>query len=103
MDFNSVLFPSPQEDKYPQMELNKGRLLFVPKPQSLNSKNSKNPAHIPCMYQPSTFIDKPTNKIFIYFHGNAEDIFNATNNVGIIQSSLALNTICMEYPGYSIY
>ena len=103
MDFNSVLFPSPQEDKYPQMQLNKGKLIFVPKAQSKNSKNDKFPKHIPCMYQQSTFIEKPTNKIFIYFHGNAEDIFNATNNVGIIQSSLALNTICMEYPGYSIY
>ena len=55
------------------------------------------------MFQPSTYITKLTNKIFIYFHGNAEDIFNATNNVGVIQSSLSLNTICMEYPGYSIY
>jgi hypothetical protein len=87
MDFNSVLFPSPQEDKYPQMQLNKGKLIFVPKAQSQNSKNDKFPKHIPGMYQQSTFIEKPTNKKFIYFHGNAEDIFNATNNVGIIQSS----------------
>ena len=101
MDFNSILFPSPQEDKYPQMKLNKGKLLFIPRPQN-NSKNIQS-SHIPCMYQLSKVNEKPTNKIFIYFHGNAEDIFNATNNVGIIQTSLPLNTICMEYPGYSIY
>ena len=41
MDFNSVLFPSPQEDKYPQMKYNKGKLLFVPKPITENSKNEK--------------------------------------------------------------
>ena len=102
MDFNSVLFPSPQEDKYPQMISNKGKLIFIPKPQTQNSKNVF-ARHIPCMYSPSLLSEKPTNKIFIYFHGNAEDIFNATNNVGIIQNSLPLNTICMEYPGYSIY
>ena len=104
MDFNSVLFPSPQEDKYPQMQSNKGRLIFIPKPSSQISKNSF-ARHIPSMYTPSSssVVEKCTNKIFIYFHGNAEDIFNATNNVGIIQSSLPLNTICMEYPGYSIY
>ena len=104
MDFNSVLFPSPQEDKYPQMQSNKGRLIFIPKPSSQIPKNSF-ARHIPCMYTPSSssVVEKCTNKIFIYFHGNAEDIFNATNNVGIIQSSLPLNTICMEYPGYSIY
>jgi len=102
MDFNSILFPSPQEDKYPQMKYNKGKLLFVPKPITENSKNEKM-HHIPCMYNPTTFIEKPSNKIFIYFHGNAEDIFNATNNVLMINNGSPLNTLCMEYPGYSIY
>ena len=102
MDFNSILFPSPQEDKYPQINQNKGKLIFIPKPKSDNSSQNKM-HHIPCMYQHTSLFDRPTNKIFIYFHGNAEDIFNATNNVKIIQSSLPVNTICMEYPGYSIY
>lgn len=102
MDFNSILFPSPQEDKYPQMSQNKGHLLFIPKPEPQNS-NSQKFHHIPCMYQPTTYFNKTSNKIFIYFHGNAEDIFNATNNVNLIQSNLPLNTLCMEYPGYSIY
>jgi esterase/lipase len=54
------------------------------------------------MFHESTFRTK-TNKLFLYFHGNAEDIFNATTNVGVIKASLPFNTICMEYPGYSIY
>ena len=65
MDFNSVLFPSPQEDKYPQMISNKGKLIFIPKPQTQNSKNVF-ARHIPCMYSPSLLSEKPTNKIFIY-------------------------------------
>ena len=102
MDFNSILFPSPQEDKYSQMHFNKGKILFIPKPPNSIPNKMK---HIPCMFQNSTFKEKstPTNKVFIYFHGNAEDIFNATNNVNIIYSNLPVNTICMEYPGYSIY
>ena len=98
MDFNSILFPAPIDDKYDQIDKNKGNLLFVPKYKSDN----KTLFHIPCMYQEST--NKPiTNKIFLYFHGNAEDIFNATTNVDVIKASLPFNTICMEYPGYSIY
>ena len=97
MDFNSILFPAPTDDKYNEMENNKGNLLFVPK-----MKGDGKLFHIPCMYQESQY--KPiTNKIFLYFHGNAEDIFNATSNVGVIKASLPFNTICMEYPGYSIY
>ena len=97
MDFNSIIFPAPCDDKYSQINKNLNNLLFVPK-----HKEDKRLFHIPCMYQPSkkTTI---TNKIFLYFHGNAEDIFNATNNVGVINATLPFNTICMEYPGYSIY
>ena len=97
MDFNSILFPAPTEDKYEQLQNNVGNVLFIPK-----YKENNQLFHIPCMYQEST--NRPiTNKIFLYFHGNAEDIFNATNNVGIIKASLPFNTICMEYPGYSVY
>jgi len=97
MDFNSILFPAPSEDKYNQMEDHKGKLLFIPK-----YKDDKTLFHIPCMYQKST-AEQKTNKIFIYFHGNAEDIFNATGNVKVIKDELPFNTLCMEYPGYSIY
>ena len=98
MDFNSILFPAPIDDKYDQIYNNKGNLLFIPKYKSDNNKLF----HIPCMYNEST--NRPiTNKIFLYFHGNAEDIFNATTNVGLIKASLPFNTISMEYPGYSIY
>lgn len=97
MDFNSIVFPAPTEDKYEQIKDNKENLLFIPK-----INKDKKPFHIPCIYQKSTF--KPdTNKIFLYFHGNAEDIFNAINNVSLIKASLPFNTLCMEYPGYSIY
>jgi acetyl esterase/lipase len=97
MDFNSIIFPAPCDDKYNQINNHLNNLLFVPK-----HKEDKRLFHIPCMYQPSKKAPI-TNKIFLYFHGNAEDIFNATNNVGVINAALPFNTICMEYPGYSIY
>ena len=97
MDFNSIVFPAPTDDKYDEISHNKGNILFIPK----KIENGKI-FHIPCMYQEST--NKPgTNKIFLYFHGNAEDIFNATTNLSVIKAYLPFNTLCMEYPGYSIY
>lgn len=96
MDFNSIVFPAPTEDKYNEL-LHSEEIIFIPKTKKDGTKY-----HIPCLYQESTK-NKDTNKLFIYFHGNAEDIFNATSNISVIRGSLPFNTVSMEYPGYSIY
>jgi len=57
---------------------------------------------IPCLLQLSK--RKPdSNKYLLYFHGNAEDIFNSASNLDILRNSLPYHTIAVEYPGYSIY
>jgi len=58
--------------------------------------------HIPCLLQESRK-KEGSNKYIFYFHGNAEDIFNANSNLEILRNSLPFNTIAIEYPGYSIY
>ena len=96
MELNSIVFPAPTDDKYNEISNFKDQILFIPK------KKDKTTVHIPCLFQKST--NSPnTNKIFIYFHGNAEDIFNTVSNSNIIKQSLPFDTLCMEYPGYSIY
>lgn len=97
MNLNSIIFPAPTENKISELTRYKDEILFVPKKLKDGTL-----FHIPCLYQLST--KKPdTNKIFLYFHGNAEDIFNSTNNLSIIKGSLPFHTLSIEYPGYSVY
>jgi pimeloyl-ACP methyl ester carboxylesterase len=44
-----------------------------------------------------------TNKILIYFHGNAEDIGNSKDLLTVVKTYLKINCLAMEYPGYGIY
>ncbi len=97
MNFNSIVFPAPTDDKYPNIQKYKNQILYIPKTLPDNTQ-----FHIPCLFQECTF-NKNTTKIFIYFHGNAEDMFNAIGNLNVIQSSLPFHTLSVEYPGYSIY
>ena len=97
MNLNSIIFPAPTENKLPELTRYKDEILFVPK-----KLKDETQFHIPCLYQQCTK-KADTNKIFLYFHGNAEDIFNATNNLSIIKGSLPFHTLSMEYPGYSVY
>jgi esterase/lipase len=98
MDFNSIIFPAPTDDKYEELNRHKDKILFIPK----KLKNGK-PFHIPCLFQRCELNEKPTNKFFLYFHGNAEDIFNANSNLSYIKQKLPFNIISIEYPGYSVY
>ena len=79
MDFNSIIFPAPTDDKYEELNRHKDKILFIPK--KLKNGNS---FHIPCLFQRCEN-EKPTNKFFLYFHGNAEDIFNANSNLSLIK------------------
>lgn len=93
---NSIVFPAPLDDKKYDLIRFKDEVLFVPK------TGKKGVEHIPCLLQMSK--KKPdTSKFLFYFHGNAEDIFNSTNNLDLIRSALPFNTVAIEYPGYSIY
>lgn len=112
MNFNSIVFLAPtyhnQSSLIEDFEF-KDQLLFVPKtkPQDENSNlNSNllnsNKKHIPCLYQES--LSNPySSKLFLYFHGNAEDIFNSSSTSNIVKTYLPFNALSVEYPGYSIY
>ena len=58
--------------------------------------------YIPCMYHQYFEDDCFSDKICLYFHANAEDIFN-TNYALELCSGLQINFLVMEYPGYSVY
>lgn len=55
---------------------------------------------IPCWCLASR---QPTKKTLIYFHGNAEDIYSASELLRNLNANLNLNVIAVEYPGYGIY
>lgn len=56
--------------------------------------------HIPCLYLP---YQTGSSKILIYFHGNAEDVGLSYEMLDHIRSSLKINILAVEYPGYGIY
>lgn len=55
---------------------------------------------IPCLYLP---YERGSQKIFLYFHANAEDLGRAEKFVNCIRHCLRVHVIVVEYPGYGIY
>lgn len=80
MNLNSIIFPAPTEDKTHELYRYKDELIYIPK-MGENGEIS----HIPCLLQETK---QCTNKYLFYFHGNAEDIFNSTNNLDILRNSI---------------
>jgi len=56
--------------------------------------------YIPCLYLPC---DNPSNKLVVYFHGNAEDIGLAFDLLHSFGSQLNMHVLAVEYPGYGLY
>ena len=44
-----------------------------------------------------------TDKMLIFFHGNAEDIGLSYDLLTVIKNQLSVNVLAVEYPGYGIY
>ena len=44
-----------------------------------------------------------SDKLFIYFHANGEDIGSSYEFLNIIRENLGVNIIAVEYPSYSYY
>ena len=44
-----------------------------------------------------------SQKLLLYFHGNAEDLGLAWEILDHLRSSLKIHVLAMEYPGYGIY
>ena len=81
MNLNSIIFPAPTEDKTHELYRYKDELIYIPKTSEIGDIY-----HIPCLVQESKK-NTNSNKYIFYFHGNAEDIFNSTNNLDILRNS----------------
>jgi hypothetical protein len=71
---------------------------------SFNNKFSneniiKKEPHIPCLYLPAS----NSNKMIIYFHANYEDLGQTHTFLHTLMTSLQINVLGVEYPGYGIY
>ena len=58
----------------------------------------KNSNFIPCM-----FVKAYSSKLMLYFHGNAEDLAIAEQQMQMISNHCNINVLGMEYPGYGLY
>jgi hypothetical protein len=66
----------------------------------VHKEPSKMIDHIPCLYLP---YDDGSNKIIIYFHGNAEDVGLAFDLLYLIGQRMQMHVLAVEYPGYGLY
>ena len=116
MKLNNIIFPAPFPPSYISSDdlMPKAKLIFVPeKPgmkedskrfndeedkSSRGNKYSKQKG-FPCWYIPFT---EGSNKIIMYFHGNAEDIGQSTKLMDKLSTGLKCHVIGVEYPGYGI-
>ena len=58
---------------------------------------------IPCLYLPYMSAGKGSNKLLIFFHGNAEDLGISYQMLDHMRSMLHVNILAMEYPSYGAY
>lgn len=103
MDFNSIIFPSPSMERITDLSKYKEELIFIPKTKTDLKTKEQTKQYIPCMLHECRKKLENSNKYLLYFHGNAEDIFNSNYTVDLTRTVLPYNTISIEYPGYSIY
>lgn len=55
---------------------------------------------VPCLFFP---YDEGSNKILLYFHGNAEDIGLTYSFLTMLSFELKIHILAIEYPGYGLY
>lgn len=88
---NKLIFPAPKPPTYNDDHLS---LIWVPK------GNKKTDGEIPCFYIPAL---KPSAKVLVYYHGNAEDIGCTEDFLVPIRNRFNFHILSVEYPGYGIY
>jgi pimeloyl-ACP methyl ester carboxylesterase len=67
---------------------------------SISSGGKQYLSYVPCLFLPYT---NGSSKLLMYFHGNAEDIGLSYEMLDHLRSSLKINVLAVEYPGYGIY
>lgn len=56
--------------------------------------------YVPCLYLPYL---KGSNKLIVFFHGNAEDLGISYEMLDHMRSALKINVMAVEYPNYGVY
>jgi abhydrolase domain-containing protein 17 len=64
------------------------------------SMDQPNTDVLPCLFLPYL---KGSNKLIIFFHGNAEDIGISYEMLDHMRTALKINVLAVEYPGYGVY
>ena len=90
MEINSILFPAPPPN-YSITEFGE-ELIWIPK----NGEKFS----IPCLLLKS---EESSNKIMIFFHGNAEDLKISYELIDLFRVVLHIHVLAIEYPGYGLY
>ena len=62
--------------------------------------SSESKDYVPCLFLPCL---KGSNKLIIFFHGNAEDLGISYEMLDHMRTALMINILAVEYPGYGIY
>ena len=70
-------------------------------PNRISTANysSSNRDYVPCLFLPCL---KGSNKLIIFFHGNAEDLGISYEMLDHMRTALRINLMAVEYPGYGI-
>lgn len=58
---------------------------------------------VPCLFLQANEGARNGEKLIIYLHANAENIFNVHSFCNLLRSYFQINVLSPEYPGYSIY
>lgn len=88
-NFNTIIFPKPTPSTYNENNLN---LVWIP--------GESQDHQIPCM-----LLESPveTDKLIIYFHGNAEDIGYSSLFFSELTEEWGCHVLAVEYPTYGVY
>eukprot|EP00826_Nyctotherus_ovalis_P056349 TRINITY_DN7589_c0_g2_i1.p1 TRINITY_DN7589_c0_g2~~TRINITY_DN7589_c0_g2_i1.p1 ORF type:complete len:304 (+),score=81.78 TRINITY_DN7589_c0_g2_i1:59-970(+) len=120
MQLNGILFPKTVSTY--DSTTSYGRLVYIPHDRSrwdsppfltsdvlyrtLKTEGAENAADghegpfVPCLYLGAK---KPSTKVLIFFHGNAEDVVSSMNLLRMVRRALPFHVFSMEYKGYGIY
>ena len=117
MEFNNIVFPKSRSKGPRDLEnILNDQILYIPRHSGQKKKHlssllnlcgcgmsEEDQDFIPCRYISYTQEGLYSKKIIIFFHANAEDIFQACALKQGLSDFFKMNVLIPEYPGYSVY
>lgn len=94
-NFNSIIFPKPNPPSY-----NAKHTCLIEIPRPPKDHKSKQEGGIPCFFLSCR---DPTDKIMLYFHGNAEDAGYSEYFFSPLTQIWNCHVLVIEYPSYGVY